>query len=535
MPAESNQSDAALLHPIWNPDVAANWSLLFTPAFGAYLQMLNWEAMGEAGRATTAKVWFYVSVAILITSVAVLLLFPAESEAARVISKLPLPFLFIWYFAAARKQARYVREKYGTSYAKKSWGKPIGVGVGAVVLYVAAISTALALANNGERDADASSTGSLHSFASLFRGKRLDCAQADVKQIITENYQDQLARSGVPDLVNALAQERVKLHVEMITETSRNDQSENVQCSGKLVFEFPKDDLDRASRTEEAKVAEITQSGFKVPSDPVFSAMVTYLVSYPVDEQERKNGPVVKMTLREDAEGSGLGQYIATYSVLAFAARDIEESTKNGKAWQKEWKIAAVQGCGKQSDPRRCECKMDHFEKVLGQDDMARIGYVVKTSPLAINKYPNFIALSQNLEKQCELGRSPEPAPVVPEKSTVATHEEQPRERPPTTEVAEAKSIPATEPEVQKPIIDASFDCLMATTKVEKLICAAPETASADKRLAAAYKQARAKPIDVKKLKADQQEWIRGERNTCSDAACLLKVVEKRIDILSRL
>ena len=32
---------------IWNPNAAANWSLLFTPAFGAYIHYLNWQKMGK--------------------------------------------------------------------------------------------------------------------------------------------------------------------------------------------------------------------------------------------------------------------------------------------------------------------------------------------------------------------------------------------------------------------------------------------------------------------------------------------------------
>ena len=30
---------------LWNPNAAASWSLLFSPAFGAFLHMKNWQAL----------------------------------------------------------------------------------------------------------------------------------------------------------------------------------------------------------------------------------------------------------------------------------------------------------------------------------------------------------------------------------------------------------------------------------------------------------------------------------------------------------
>jgi len=46
-PLEANEAGA-----IWNPNAAANWSILFTPAFGSYLQMLNWRTLSEPAKAS---------------------------------------------------------------------------------------------------------------------------------------------------------------------------------------------------------------------------------------------------------------------------------------------------------------------------------------------------------------------------------------------------------------------------------------------------------------------------------------------------
>ncbi|HEM7873893.1 TPA: DUF1311 domain-containing protein [Burkholderia contaminans] len=82
------------------------------------------------------------------------------------------------------------------------------------------------------------------------------------------------------------------------------------------------------------------------------------------------------------------------------------------------------------------------------------------------------------------------------------------------------------------PVIQASFDCGKAVSKIEKLICSTPETADADRRLNAAYSAARAKTNDPVGLKDDQRQWLK-ERNACDDAACLLNVTQVRIQKLS--
>ena len=82
------------------------------------------------------------------------------------------------------------------------------------------------------------------------------------------------------------------------------------------------------------------------------------------------------------------------------------------------------------------------------------------------------------------------------------------------------------------PVIQASFDCGKALSKIEKLICSTPETADADRRLNAAYSAARAKTNDLVGLKDDQRQWLKA-RNACDDAACLLNVTQVRIQRLS--
>lgn len=115
--------------PIWNPNATANWSLIFTPAFGSYLQMLNWKTLGEEARAKSSQQWFYVSLAML----AVILLMSFVSPDENAASGLGLLFLITWHFASAKSQSTYVKAKFGTEYPRRPWGKALLYGLGAIL------------------------------------------------------------------------------------------------------------------------------------------------------------------------------------------------------------------------------------------------------------------------------------------------------------------------------------------------------------------------------------------------------------------
>lgn len=104
---------AADAPPLWNPNAAGLWSILFTPAFGSYLLMKNWQAIGEVEQAKTAKTWFIVSA----------LLLPSSFMTASV----GFIYLVAWYFFWQRKQARYVQARWDDSYPRRPWGKPLAV------------------------------------------------------------------------------------------------------------------------------------------------------------------------------------------------------------------------------------------------------------------------------------------------------------------------------------------------------------------------------------------------------------------------
>jgi hypothetical protein len=138
---------------LWNPGAAAGWSLYVTPAFGAFLQARNWAALGETAKAKSSMIWYYASLALLaaayIASGFASTLFMEAYETrpddlafwhdltfrlagiGSLMMAIYLLFLGVWYFTSARPQSRYVKEKFGTRYPRKSWGAPLLIAMAA--------------------------------------------------------------------------------------------------------------------------------------------------------------------------------------------------------------------------------------------------------------------------------------------------------------------------------------------------------------------------------------------------------------------
>lgn len=82
----------------------------------------------------------------------------------------------------------------------------------------------------------------------------------------------------------------------------------------------------------------------------------------------------------------------------------------------------------------------------------------------------------------------------------------------------------------------ASFPCGKAKTAVEKQICADPELSALDEHLGRYYAAARATLAhDTTCLVGDQKRWLRSERDTCKDPACLKRRYLQRLAVLDAL
>jgi hypothetical protein len=147
------ESDLPAVEPVrphlWNPNAAANWSLLLTPAFGAYLQAANWRALGKSDRATANMVWVWVTAVFLVVNIGTLFL--PNSKAIDLVMRFGgLGLLLGWYATQGRAQVRYVKQSLADDYVKKKWGLPLLIGVAAIGAYFAVILfIALAAYNPG--------------------------------------------------------------------------------------------------------------------------------------------------------------------------------------------------------------------------------------------------------------------------------------------------------------------------------------------------------------------------------------------------
>jgi succinate dehydrogenase/fumarate reductase cytochrome b subunit len=107
---ESRAADAA--PALWNPAAGGAWSLLLSVAFGAWINLQNWKALEEEERVSTSRIWFIVSVIVVV----LVILLPMGRL-------LGLPYLIVWYFAQNKPQIKYVKERFGEDYPHRPWLK----------------------------------------------------------------------------------------------------------------------------------------------------------------------------------------------------------------------------------------------------------------------------------------------------------------------------------------------------------------------------------------------------------------------------
>lgn len=108
-------------HALWNPLAAAFWSLVFTPAFGAWLLMRNWEALGNRRQAQLARTWFVFSVGLLVVRLLSGAINTRLNSQSNVIHWVSLLFLVAWWLAAAVPQLRIVHSRLGPDYPRQGW------------------------------------------------------------------------------------------------------------------------------------------------------------------------------------------------------------------------------------------------------------------------------------------------------------------------------------------------------------------------------------------------------------------------------
>lgn len=136
----------ALYHPV----VTAALALLFTPIFGAQLQALNWDVLGERSHARTSRMWVRTTLWLI----GLFILMQAVFRNEPLMQYGGIYFLVVtwlcWMVTTGWKQIRYVHELYGDDYPKLRLGRVLMLGGGGWVIYsMVSLSVALGLSIAG--------------------------------------------------------------------------------------------------------------------------------------------------------------------------------------------------------------------------------------------------------------------------------------------------------------------------------------------------------------------------------------------------
>lgn len=122
-PQQHNRTPA-----LWNPNAAALWSVLLSPAFGAILHMLNARAL-DHDEQRNANLMFLIAYGIVI---AIGIPFAIAYDIST--NFVGIGMTIGWYLVVGRKQIQFVAEKFGTDYPRKPWLLPIILGILGILL-----------------------------------------------------------------------------------------------------------------------------------------------------------------------------------------------------------------------------------------------------------------------------------------------------------------------------------------------------------------------------------------------------------------
>lgn len=122
---------------LWNPNAAANWSVIFTPIFGASLLTMNSRAAGDRGRFNWHLGWLMACCVAYCVAMGLSVQAAVEERESMVPFAVYFGSLLVWYFAACRPEAMRVSGLYRDGSTRRSWLAPVSVGViGRVILWL---------------------------------------------------------------------------------------------------------------------------------------------------------------------------------------------------------------------------------------------------------------------------------------------------------------------------------------------------------------------------------------------------------------
>jgi MFS family permease len=126
---------------VWNPMAVFGWSFLFGPLFGAILLERNWRhlRLEEQGRKARYFLWGCTVFFICIAATLFVDFEPQTDKAVQGLLKIAGLVLTGLCGSLARSQRGYLKDVLGGTCLKRSWLKPLSIGFGILVPFVAVI------------------------------------------------------------------------------------------------------------------------------------------------------------------------------------------------------------------------------------------------------------------------------------------------------------------------------------------------------------------------------------------------------------
>jgi uncharacterized membrane protein YfcA len=131
---------------LWNPGAAASWSVLFSPAFGAFVHMKNWQALGEPDKAAASKKWAVIYLVTIVGLSVVAAFLPSNKVIPGIVRLGGFVLLLSWYFVSGKPQMEFVKSRYGKQYPRKGWAQPLLIAVGVMIGVILVVGALTALA-----------------------------------------------------------------------------------------------------------------------------------------------------------------------------------------------------------------------------------------------------------------------------------------------------------------------------------------------------------------------------------------------------
>ena len=201
---ENNNSNIEKTPNLWNPNTAACWSVIFTPIFGAWVHARNWNSLNRPQEEKWSMMFVY-GLMLLNLIVIAYTLFISEPKTGS--GTITVGLLLTWYFSLGKQQVNYLKENI-PNYEKKSWIKPILLGIlGYIILFTVTITLAF-FAPLTEEDIKETATPLVTQILQDNFGENKNCESISIEKKLPNGDYEAIATLDDGSEINIIIQEK---------------------------------------------------------------------------------------------------------------------------------------------------------------------------------------------------------------------------------------------------------------------------------------------------------------------------------------